>query len=672
MPLPSVNLDDRRFDDLVAQARQLIPQYCPEWTDHNTSDPGMALIEIFAWMTDLMLFRINQVPTKVLTQFLDMIGVQLQPPSAAVAPVTFYLSTTPTQPLNLPLATEVATVRTELSEAIVFSTEEDLNIYPAELNAIFTGNALGENTFVQHDLERLGVLGHKIPMFSPEPVAGDAFYLCFGQNLSQHVISLIMQCEVAGGAGVNPHEPPFVWEVWQGNLSRWMTCTVEFDGTMAFNVSGEVILRLPGLEEEEFFGEIGYWLRCRLTSEQNYSGYRVSPDLESLRTESRGGTVNARHAMVVRNEILGRSSGEPGQQFQLMNFPVLHLNTDEAVLVSEQPDGKQVAWTPVSDFAGSGPEDHHFQMDYLTGAITFGPALLQPDGTIYRFGAVPPKDSALKFIRYMYGGGVQGNVPAQALSVIKASIPYIARVTNHLPAVGGRNGQTLDDAMLRIPHVLRTRTRAVTADDFEFLAREVPGVARAHCLTPNASLAAGEISFPGQIRALDVQPGQISMVILPRADVKPGRLPPDQLVLSAELRSAVTAYLDERRLVGTVLEVRSPQYFWVSIGALLRVPSSTSPGARGDIQKEAELLLYRYLNPYIGGSEGHGWRFGRSLYVSELFSLLRTLSGVDFVEDVQIFISDPANPEQREPAGAHLLLPPQGLIVSDVHMVQVQ
>lgn len=672
MPLPSVNLDDRSFDDLVDQARQLIPQYCPEWTDHNTSDPGMALIEIFAWMTDLLLFRMNQVPTKVLTQFLDMIGVQLQPPSAAVAPVTFYLSAAPSQPLSLPMATEVATVRTELSEAIVFSTEEDLTIHPASLTALFTGNALGENTFVQHDLERLGVLGQKIPMFSPEPVAGDAFYLCFTENLSQHVISLIMQCEVAGGAGVNPQEPPFVWEVWQGNLSRWATCTTEFDGTLAFNVSGEVILRLPGMEEEEFFGQIGYWLRCRLTSEQNYSGYRVSPDIEALRTESRGGTVNARHAMVVRNENVGRSSGEAGQQFQLMNFPVLHLSTDEGVLITEEADGQQATWTPVTDFAGSGPEDYHFQIDYLTGMITFGPALLQPDGTIYRFGAVPPKNAILKFTRYMHGGGVHGNVPAHALTVIKASIPYIARVINHLPAVGGRNGQTLDDAMLRVPHVLRTRTRAVTADDFEFLAREVPGVARAHCLTPNASLAAGEVSYPGQIRALDVQPGQISMVILPRAEVKPGRLPPDQLVLSAELRNAVTTYLDERRLVGTVLEVRSPQYFWVSAGALLRVPPGMSPGARGDLQRHAEQLLYHYLNPYTGGSEGNGWRFGRALYVSELYSLLRTLAGVDFVEDVQIFISDPANPAQREPAGSQLLLPPQGLIVSDVHSVQVQ
>ena len=60
-------LDDRRFQDIVDQAKRLIPQYCPEWTDHNVSDPGVALIELFAWMTDLLLYRVNQVPDKMYT-----------------------------------------------------------------------------------------------------------------------------------------------------------------------------------------------------------------------------------------------------------------------------------------------------------------------------------------------------------------------------------------------------------------------------------------------------------------------------------------------------------------------------------------------------------------------------------------------------------------------------
>ncbi|AZI44511.1 putative baseplate assembly protein (plasmid) [Deinococcus psychrotolerans] len=672
MPLPTVNLDDRRFDDLIAQARQLIPQYCPEWTDHNTSDPGIALLEIFAWMTDLMLFRVNQVPEKMFIKFLDMIGMQLDPPRAAVAPVTFYLAAAPTEPLTISAATEVATVRTEVTEAIVFSTETDLTIYPPNLKAAFTGNALGENTFTIHDLERLGVLGHKIAVFSAEPVPGDAFYLCLEHNHGAHVLSLLMACEVAGGAGVDPKEPPFVWEVWQGSLNRWSTCTVEYDGTLAFNITGEVILRLPSMAEEEFFGERGYWLRCRITSEQNYAGYKVSPDIESLRVESRGGTVSGRHGVVVKQEVLGRSDGNPGQKFKLLNSPVLFLDSDEDVILSEVPGAAPHIWHSVADFADSSANDYHFQLDHQSGEVTFGPALLQPDGTVYRFGAVPEPGATLKVRRYLYGGGVIGNVPARALSVLKASIPYVARVINHAPALGGRNSQTLDDAVTRVPHVLRTRTRAVTADDYEYLAAQVDGVARSRCITPNVSSSAGQASFPGQIRALDVQPGQVSMVVLPRIEVPVGRIAPDQLVLSAELRASVQSHLDERRMVGTTLEVRPPQYAWVSVSALMRVPVGSSRELKAGVQRAALATLYRYLNPHTGSASGQGWPFGRPLYLSELYSLLRSVPDSDFVEDIQVFLSDPGHADSRESVGPQLLLPPQGLIVSDLHTVRVE
>src|SRR4030095_5178545 len=130
MPLPTPSLDDRRFQDIVDQAKRLIPHYCPEWTDHNVSDPGVALIELFAWMTDMLLYRVNQVPDKMYITFLELIGVRLQPPRAAVAPVTFYLSAPQPAAVTIPEGTEVATIRTETSPAIIFTTEADLTIRP--------------------------------------------------------------------------------------------------------------------------------------------------------------------------------------------------------------------------------------------------------------------------------------------------------------------------------------------------------------------------------------------------------------------------------------------------------------------------------------------------------------------------------------------------------------
>ena len=92
MALPAPNLDDRTFQDIVDEAKRLIPRYTPEWTNHNLSDPGVALIELFAWMSEMVLFRVNQVPDRLFVHFLNLVGIEPFPPSVARADITFWLS----------------------------------------------------------------------------------------------------------------------------------------------------------------------------------------------------------------------------------------------------------------------------------------------------------------------------------------------------------------------------------------------------------------------------------------------------------------------------------------------------------------------------------------------------------------------------------------------------
>ena len=80
MPLPAPNLDDRRFQDLVDDAKRLVQRRCPEWTDHNVSDPGITLIETFAYLVDQVLYRLNRVPERSYVTFLELMGVELFPP----------------------------------------------------------------------------------------------------------------------------------------------------------------------------------------------------------------------------------------------------------------------------------------------------------------------------------------------------------------------------------------------------------------------------------------------------------------------------------------------------------------------------------------------------------------------------------------------------------------
>jgi predicted phage baseplate assembly protein len=242
-----------------------------------------------------------------------------------------------------------------------------------------------------------------------------------------------------------------------------------------------------------------------------------------------------------------------------------------------------------------------FTLDSVDGTLAFGPALLQPVGSVYHFGAIPPKGSVLRFSRYLYGGGVVGNVSVGAISVLKASIPYIAQVRNHEPALGGRDAQSVADAKVRAAQRLRSHARAVTADDFEFHTSQVPGVARARCLAP------GEQS--GDPAA--IKPGQVFMIVLPQ--VRSAR-PEDCPVAGALQRSRLHA-----RWCWA-----SPSKFALSDLVSVKRASlaCTVIHARAGVQRRAEAELYAFLNPFTGGQPTPAGRSAREI-CPEIYGLIQ-------------------------------------------------
>jgi predicted phage baseplate assembly protein len=669
MPLPTPRLDDRRFQDLVDEAKGRIPRYCPEWTDHNVSDPGVALIELFAWMTDLLLYRVNQVPDKLYVKFLEMIGVRLEAPRAARAPITFYLSAAQPTDVSLPEGTEVATVRTETSEAIIFTTEAELMIRTPAVTGAFTqrietqaNDGTAPGTWTPHVLNPSGVPHQPIPAFSSPPNPGDCMYVSLERDHSYHVLAVVIDCEIAGGAGIDTTDPPIVWEVWQGEPNGWIACDLEYDGTGGFNTPGEVILHTPAMVRGAFGGQRGWWLRCRLVEARpNQRTYYRSPTIERIQVEARGGTVGGRHATTVRDEVLGQSDGTPGQTFQLHHTPLLARDPRHDYLVVEIAPGQVEQWQEVEDFGDSDRDDRHFTLDSVDGLLTLGPTLTQPDGSVYRFGATPPKGSWLRFSRYQHGGGVLGNVPRGTLSVLKSSIPYVSQVVNRETALGGRDGQSLDDAKLRAPHMLRTRTRAVTAEDYVYLALQVPGVARAHCLAPGSHPASPS----------DVPPGQVVVLVLPQAAEHDEHSDPVELPLSAELQKAVADHLDGRRVLGATLDVRPPRYVEVAVSVVLRIRDRSEQYVMDDVRRTAEAALYRYLSPYNGGPDGKGWPFGRDLHVSEIYARLLRIPNVEYVEEVQVVVNDPDKPGSWQPVSSRVAMPSDGVLSSGQHHVRV-
>src|SRR5215510_5787074 len=136
MPIETPNLDDRDFERLLAEATGVIRKYSPQWTDLSPSDPGMILLEAFAHLTEVMIYRLNRLPQKAYVEFLRLIGVKLYPPSAATVTLRFSLSRPQDTAVEIPRGARVTIGRASgAAEAPVFITTRAASIEPGGQSA---------------------------------------------------------------------------------------------------------------------------------------------------------------------------------------------------------------------------------------------------------------------------------------------------------------------------------------------------------------------------------------------------------------------------------------------------------------------------------------------------------------------------------------------------------
>ncbi|MCX4445300.1 putative baseplate assembly protein [Streptomyces sp. NPDC087866] len=655
MTLPSPHLDDRRFQGLVDEAKRRVQQRCPEWTDHNVSDPGVTLIEAFATMVDQLVYRVNRVPEKSYLTFLDLIGVRLHPPTAARTDVTFRLSAPRPDPVVVRAGTEVATVRTETEEAVVFTTTSELTVVPCSFAHVATWPAAEE---VVDRTEQLAI-GRDVACFGATPAPGDCLYVGLSAAVPAGVVVLRLDCRVEG-VGVDPLRPPLVWEAWDG--TGWAACEVEKDDTGGFNRSGELMLHLPKTHTPAaVVRRTGGWLRCRLIeAEPGRPTYLAPPVLRGITAFTIGATVAAEHAETITDEVLGAAEGVPGQAFTLARSPV--VPGDFVVEVADPANGPEpefTRWTKADDFAHSGPDDRHITLDPNSGRVEFGPAVRERDGSIRYYGAVPAKGATVRVRSYRTGGGLRGNVARSTLKVLRSAIPYVARVENRRPALGGVDGESVDSARVRGPMTLRTLHRAVVPHDYELLAREVaPDAARVHCIRAGAD---------GDDGGADAQGVRLLVVPAGRSDDQ-GRIGFDELIPPAETLRLIAGHLDERRPIGARLVVEPPFYQGVTVVASVQA----EPGADRDRVRDAALAaLYGYFNPLSGGPNEQGWPFGRPVHSGEAFAVLQRVPGVDLVEDVRLYRADPVTGERTD-ATSKIPLDRHALVFSYEHQLRVR
>jgi predicted phage baseplate assembly protein len=633
MTLPVPKLDDRRFQDFVDEAKKRIPYYCKDWTDHNVSDPGITLIELFAWMMDALLYRLNQVPDLHYIKFLEMLGVRLDPPVPAKVPITFWLSAPQELRVVIPGGTEVASTQTENERSIIFTTDENLQIDSPVLRKVLSITAPengGKPTRHPIDLASLTTSMDGKPVFAVKPRVDDALCIGFENDLSHHLLGFELDFVQTGGAGINPNMPPYLWEASTGDRDApWALCELDMDTTEGMNSPGSVRIHLPRMGQLKLGDDNLFWVRVRvkdISPKEKNEGmleYIKSPLLKGLSAASWGGTVPATHSQQVKNEFLGRSDGSTGQRFHLQVTPILQRYPDENLIIQEDNKPAQ-AWKEVADFAESDERNNCYTLDGNSGELRLGPAIRQPDGTMKCYGAIPPRGAKLIFSCYRHGGGDHGNVSAGFLNTLKTSIPYVARVSNRQAAAGGLDAETLADAMLRAPALLRARDRAVCEADYEYLTLNAfpAAIGRVKCLQPRAAEAGNVI------------PGQVYVLVVPRVSRPEGYLTAEQLELKSGIITDIKAYLDERRLLTTRLDVRSPAYQWVSVKVKLRAV----PGSNAEKLKEEVLgRLYRFINPLTGGADEKGWPFDRDLFLSDVYQCLQGTPNVLFIQAIELY-----------------------------------
>ncbi|MFJ9752249.1 putative baseplate assembly protein [Streptomyces chartreusis] len=597
MPIPVPALDDRSFDDLRTELLERIAVYTPEWTDRNPSDPGVTLLELVAFLGEKLLYRFNQIPDATRAWLLRLLRVPLLPAQPARGLVSF----TPQlrTPDGGPDAVGLRASTVVGAGAVRFETEQDVTALPVRVLAVAKIAAPAPvdpdlMAAAEAALDAHGATDDHEPVFYraeflaedptvpgaprlqlPKAVDGTLWLAVFaGDPKDAEALRagpLLAGAQLSVGVALDPQlpgmfavdacpgaDPPLdgvppqlEWQI-SGSVPGddgepvYRALELTADSTGGLRRDGVLRLRLPrsledvgvplpdtgdaagvGLFPPALEGLEGllFWLRAFPPAD--------APGIPALRWVG-ANAAEVVQAVTAQPEFLGAGTGMPVQRYAFAHRPV--QSERPAVVVEVEENSVWQPWTRVESFAGSGPEDRHWTLDPDAGECAFGDTVR---------GRAPQLGERIRVLRYRYGGGVQGNVPAKGLNLLLGGEP--AKVSNPLATGGGCAAETLEAAMDRIPGEFRRHDRAVTASDFTELAALTPGgeVGRAECLP----------LFHPPSKALDAA-GVVTVVVWPRED--PDR--PQAPTPERGLLRRVCAHLDSRRLVTTELYVVPPEY----------------------------------------------------------------------------------------------------------------
>ena len=359
-------------------------------------------------------------------------------------------------------------------------------------------------------------------------------------------------------------------------------------------------------------------------------------------------SVSAHNALTIpAPEPLGTSDGTAFQVFPLKNQPLYRMPDTSAPYSHLVVQVDNVTWNQVADFA-AGP-GQSYRLDPVAGEVSFGN--YDPNqGT--GNGSRPAANSQVTALTYRYvAGDSGGNVGAGAISQLRTPVAGITQVQNLFSAFDGADQETIDDTKRRAPSLLRNRYRAVTAEDYEFLAKEAStDVVTVRCLEPQVhsdnNPGHWSIGDPWTFAALDRSPGNVNVIVV--SDMGPNAPRP---VPPKEVLDSVLGYLDKRHDLSARLNVTGPRYAPVDVVVTASVwTTAINSGlisGTAALNSQIQTAIEQYLHPLHGGPDGLGWQVGQHVFIADLFKAIMPAEEIGFISSLTLAGTQP--PDYHNP-----------------------
>lgn len=421
--------------------------------------------------------------------------------------------------------------------------------------------------------------------------------------------------------------PKLRWEYW--GPKGWKEVNL-VDETQGLTKSGIVtMIGAEDFQRRTYFGKNLYWMRI-IDVANVYRQANLYPCINQM-------FMNTTRILNIRTREEERFFIQPHEENKKYQLPDRHLYQVEvwvcetgqiedeelALLEQENRVEKQrnetgmvadiwVRWEETEDFILGSPSSRWYQVDRNEGTISFS------DG---KYGKIPtsqPYQSIL--VRYSTSGGQAGNQETGKVNRLNQNIAYINGVSNPEPTVGGSNPETAAEAMARMAAFFSHRARAVTASDYENLARE-------------ASRAVYKVKcFSGLDGFGKRMPGAVTLVLLQK-DYFGGRKYFDMV------QQQVMAYLKDkvsRQLLETgKLFIAEPQFLEICVKAEILVDSFDRIF---QVKGDAEQRLSAFIDPIYGNFDGNGWSIGVLPNVTQLTNVLKSVPNIKQIKSVSLSV----------------------------------